>query len=64
MLFHKPSIGEEQPATPVFLSGEKRQAVRTSTFIPPEKRIARVKREVNEVKLNHYLYVPSCWYDL
>jgi len=37
MLFPEPSVAEGHSTTsaPVFLSGEKRQAVRTSTPIPP-----------------------------
>lgn len=42
---------------PVFLSGEKRQAVRTSTPIPPEKKVERVNKEWNHTLLQSHLYV-------
>jgi len=59
MLFPEPSSAEEHPmsSTPVFLSGEKKQAVRTSTLIPPVKKVERVKRECSAVLLRDYLYV-------
>lgn len=44
---------------PVFLSGERRQAVYTSTFIAPVKTVGEVKKEVNQVQLRDYLYVTS-----
>jgi len=59
MLFPEPSVAEGHPANPVpvFLSGEKRQAVRTSTLIPPVKNVETVKRECSAVRLRDYLYV-------
>ena len=44
-------------SVPMFLSGEKRQAVRTSTPIPPVENVERVKRECSGVRLREYLYV-------
>jgi len=48
---------------PIFLSGEKRQAVRTSTFIPPVKTVGKVSKECNSVQLRNYLYVTSHLYN-
>ena len=61
MLFPEPIVAEGLPTTPapVFLSGEKRQAVRTSTPVPPVKTVERVNKEVNQVRLQDYLYVIS-----
>lgn len=60
MLFSKPIAGGHPTnPTPAFLSGEKKQAVRTSTFIPPVETIERVSEEVNQVQLRSYLYVTS-----
>ena len=58
MLFFETSIGGEHPATPVFLSGEKRQAVYTSILIPPKKGVKKIDK-VNRVQLRDYLYVLS-----
>jgi len=59
MLFSEPSIGEGHPtnSVPVFLLGEKRQAVRTSTPIPQVKSVEKIKRECSSVRLRDYLYV-------
>lgn len=59
MLFPEPNIvgGHPTDSTPVFLSGEKKQAVRTSVRIPPMKTVKRVSRECNSVQLRDYLYV-------
>ena len=58
MLFPEPGVAEECPTTPTpfFLSGEKRQAFCAPTFIRPEKKVAKVNKEVNHVMLNEYLY--------
>jgi hypothetical protein len=48
--------------TPVFLSGEKRQAVHTSTLIPPVKTVEKVKQDCNHIRLQTYLYVISHLY--
>jgi len=57
MLFPEPSVVEGLAAmtTPVFLSGEKRQAVYTTTSIRPEKKTEKFNKEVNRVLLNDYL---------
>lgn len=59
MLFPEASVIEGHPTTsmPVFLSGEKRQAVYTSTIIPPVKGVEKVDGEINQVRLRNYLYV-------
>ena len=62
MLFPESSLAEGQPATftPMFLSGEKRQAVCTSILIPPAKKVEKINRECNRTNLQNYLYV-SCY---
>ena len=59
MLFPEPNVAEGHPmnSVPVFLSGEKRQAVRTSTPIPPVKTVEKVKKDCNNIQLQNYLYV-------
>ena len=59
MLFLESSLAEGQPATftPMFLSGEKRQAILTSTLIPPVKKVEKINRECNRTNLQNYLYV-------
>jgi len=59
MLFPEPSgaEGHSMNSAPVFLSGEKMQAVCTSTHIPPVKKVERVNRECSAVQLRDYLYV-------
>ena len=61
MLFLEPTVAEGQPTNhvPVFLSGERRQAVYTSTLIGPVKTVDKLKKEVNRVQLQDYLYVTS-----
>ena len=61
MLFPEPSVAEGQPTNfvPVFLSGEKRQAVRTSVLIPPAKKVEKFNGECNRTQLQNYLYVSS-----
>lgn len=44
---------------PLFLSGEKRQAIRTSKHIPPTKNFKEINKQINPVQLNDYLYVIS-----
>lgn len=44
---------------PGFLSGEKRQAICTSTFISPEKRVGKINGECNRTQLQNYLYALS-----
>ena len=65
MLFPEPSIAEGQPTNfvPVFLSGEKRQAVRTSVLIPPAKKVEKFNGECNRTQLQNYLYVFSYSYN-
>ena len=62
MLFPESSVTEGQPAKfmPVFLFGEKRQAVRTSTLIPPAKRVEKINRDCNRTHFQNFLYV-SCY---
>lgn len=59
MLFPEPSVAKGYPTNPVpvFLLGEKRQAVRTSTLIPQVKTVEKVNRECSSVQLRDYLYV-------
>lgn len=59
MLFPEPSVSDGHPVAsmPVFLSGEKRQAVYTSTPIPPVKTVEKVNKECNHFQLQSYLYV-------
>ena len=61
MLFPKPTAAEGHPTNPVpvFLSGETKQAVRTSTLIPPTKTVKRISEELYPTQLQHYLYVVS-----
>ena len=61
MLFPEPVVAEGHPTNPapVFLSGEKKQAVRTSTLIPPRETVEKVKKEINRVQLQNYLYATS-----
>ena len=61
MLFpvHTVTEGPSTDPAPVFLSGEKKQAVHTSTLIPPVKTVGRVNKEVNQLVLQNYLYVTS-----
>jgi len=58
-LFPEPSIadGPQNNSVPVFLVGEKRQAVYTSTHIPQVKTVEKVSRECSSVRLRDYLYV-------
>lgn len=59
MLFPESGDAEEHslmPA-PVFLSGEKRQAIYTTAYIRPEKKVDNVNKELNQTVLNNYLYV-------
>lgn len=61
MLFPEPNVTEGQStnSVPVFLSGEIKQAVYTSTLIPPKETVEWVNREVNPVQLQNYLYATS-----
>jgi hypothetical protein len=64
MLFPKPGAveGHSTVPTPVFLSGERGQAVLTSTLIPPERKVEKVNK-INYPRLNEYLYVTIRLYD-
>jgi len=55
MLFpeHIVTGGQPKNPVPVFLFGEKRQAVYTSTLTPPASKV------VSQVQLQNYLYVTS-----
>ena len=57
MLFPEPIVAEGHPTHPMFLSGEQKQAVCTSTCIPPMKTVKKVKEEVYRAQLKNYLYV-------
>jgi len=61
MLFPEPIVAEGHPTNPVpvFLSGEQKQAVRTSTLIPPRETVEKVSKEIYQVPLQNYLYVAS-----
>jgi len=61
MLFPESSTVQGHPANhmPVFLSGEKRQAIRTSTYIPPVEAVEKVKENCNQVRLQDYMWVTS-----
>ena len=65
MLFPEPSALEGRPTNPMpaFLSGEKRQAIRTSTFIPPKKTVERASGTCYPTQLRNYLYVASYLYN-
>ena len=65
MLFPEANDIEGHPTVPMpmFLSGEKRQAVLTSAFIPPVKKVVKVGGEINQVQLKNYLYVTSKSYN-
>lgn len=62
MLFPEPSVSDGHPWTSMlaFLSGEKRQAVCTSTTIPPVKIVEKVNWEYNHIQLQNCLYVTFC----
>ena len=64
-LFSEPNVAEgyQTNSVPVFLSGEKRQAVRTSTHIPPVRNVEWVNRECSAVRLRDYLYVALSLHD-
>ena len=55
----EPDIAEGHPTdtVPVFLLGEKKQAVRTSTLIPQVKTVERFNKECSPIQLRDYLYV-------
>ena len=59
MLFLESSTAEECPTmpAPMFLFGEKKQAICTSTYIRPERKVLRVNEECSRVRLEDYLYV-------
>lgn len=59
MLFPEPGVEEGYPpnSAPVFLLGEKRQAVCTSKPIPQAKTVKKVNKECSSVQLQDYLYV-------
>jgi len=61
MLFPEPVVAEGHPTNtvPVFLSGEQKQAVRTSTLIPPREKVEEVSEEIYQLPLQNYLYVAS-----
>ena len=61
MLFPEPGVTEECPTTltPAFLAGEKRQAIYTTAFIRPEKKVEKVTQVINRLSLGDYLYVTS-----
>jgi len=44
---------------PEFLSGEKKQAIRTSVLISPAKKTGKLDRDYNRTQLQNYLYAPS-----
>ena len=64
IIFPKLNTADGNPTNPMpeFLSGEKRQAVRTSTLIPPAKKVKRINEECNRTQLQNYLYVSSYSY--
>ena len=64
IIFPKLNAADGNPTNPMpeFLSGEKRQAVRTSTLIPPAKKVKRINEECNRTQLQNYLYVSSYSY--
>ena len=65
MLFPVPGAveGHSTMSMPSFLSGERMQAVLTSTLIPPKRRVDQVKKEINHTQLNEYLYVTIQLHD-
>ena len=56
-LFPEPAVAGGQPTNAVFLSGERKQAIRTSTLIPPRKKVAEFNKEIPQVQLQNILYV-------
>ena len=60
-IFPKPSVAGKRLTgpMPVFLSGEKKQAVRTSILTPPAKRVEKIYGEYNHTQLRNYLYDSS-----
>ena len=65
MLFPVPGAVEGHSTVPMpsFLSGERMQAVLTSTLIPPKRRGEKFNKEINYLQLNEYLYVTIQLYD-
>ena len=61
MLFLESGAAEECPTmpAPMFLFGEKKQAICTSTYIRPEKKVLSANKDCSRVWLEDYLYV-SC----
>ena len=61
MLFPETIVMEGHPIQPipVFLSGEQKQAICTSTRIPPTKTVKKVKEEIYQTQLKNYLYIIS-----
>ena len=57
MLFPEPAVAGGQPTNAMFLSGERKQAIRTSTLIPPREKVARFNKEIPRVQLQNILYV-------
>ena len=60
-IFPKPNTTEGPLGGPTlrFLSGEKRQAICTSTLIPPVEVVKKINGVYNHTQLRNYLYVPS-----
>ena len=57
MLFPEPTGSGDQQPNVVFLSGERKQAIRTSARIPPTKTVANVNKEIYQAALKNFLYV-------
>ena len=57
MLFLEPTVAGDQQANAVFLSGERKQAIRTSAPVPPAKKVDRVNKEIFQLQLKSVLYV-------
>jgi len=59
IIFPELNTAEGHPSSPMpeFLSGEKKQAIRTSVLIPPVKRVGKINWECNHTQLQNYLYV-------
>ena len=64
MLFPESAVAGGRPTNAVFLSGERKQAIRTSTLIPPRKKVAEFNKEIPRVQPQNILYVTYCLSDV
>lgn len=64
MLFPKPTVTGDQQTNAVFLSGERKQAIRTSALIPPTKRVDEINKDIFQAQLKNVLYVIYYVFDV